>query len=213
MDIETTGFDADSEVTVIGFAIPMGVRVMVQTGGRSAAGVEQAVEAATDTLINVTLHPTERALVDGVEEFVHQRLRDADVLLVTFNGERWDGGFDLPFLRTRYARLNADWPFEDVPFSDIMPLVKDRFNTILDGDGADDLVSAYDLLSDGEYSQLDPFADSQEAVAAFEEGRFSELVLHNVSDVLRTRALGQIAERYLSKSEFRVKSLTPTRAI
>jgi hypothetical protein len=37
--------------------------------------------------------------------------------------------------------------------------------------------------------------------------------LHNVADVLRTRALGRVAERYCSTSEFKVKSLTPTRSI
>jgi hypothetical protein len=30
---------------------------------------------------------------------------------------------------------------------------------------------------------------------------------------LRARALGRVAERYCSKSEFKVKSLTPTRSI
>jgi len=28
-DIETTGFDVDDEVTVVGFALPLGVRVFV----------------------------------------------------------------------------------------------------------------------------------------------------------------------------------------
>jgi hypothetical protein len=36
-------------------------------------------------------------------------------------------------------------------------------------------------------------------------------VVHNVADVLRTRELGTLAERYCSKSDFKLKSLTPTR--
>jgi hypothetical protein len=59
---------------------------------------------------------------------------------------------------------------------------------------------------------VDPFDGSEAAVAAFENGWFAELVLHNVADVLRTQALGRVAERYCSKSDFGVKSLTPTRA-
>jgi len=92
-----------------------------------------------------------------------------------------------------------------------MPLVTDRFNTTVDGDENGDLVTAYDVLCDGAHGELDPFADSKEAVTAFEDGQFTSLVLHNVADVLRTRAVGRVAERYCSKSEFKVKSLTPTR--
>jgi len=68
----------------------------------------------------------------------------------------------------------------------------------------------YEVLCDGQYSDLDPFADSAEAVTAYEDGRFGDLVVHNVADVLRTRELG-LLERYCSKSDFKLKSLTPTR--
>lgn len=211
-DIETTGFDVTDEVTVIGFAVPMGVRVMVQTDGRSAPDVESTVENATETLVNVSTHPSERAVLASVADFVEQRLNDEEILLVAYNGELWNGGFDLPFLRTRYAQLDVAWPFEDVPYADLLPLVSDRFNTTVDGEEYGDLATAYELLSDGDYGDLDPFEESAEAVTAFEDGRFADLVLHNVSDVLRTRAIGQITERYCAKSEFQVKSLTPTRS-
>ena len=212
-DIETTGFDVDDEVTVVGFAVPMGVRVFVQTGGREAAGVESAVEAGvSETLVRISTHASERALLIAVIEFVAERVRD-DMLLVAYNGERWSGGFDLPFLRTRYAQRDLAWPFVDVPYADVMPLVTDRFNTTVDGAEQSGLVTAYDVLCGGADGDLDPFDDSVEAVAAFEDGRFAPLVLHNVADVLRTRALGRAAERYCSKSEFNVKSLTPTRSI
>jgi len=210
-DIETTGFDVADEVTTVGFAVPMGVRVFVQTGGRDAAGLESAVESAvSETLVNVTTHASERELLDAVSEFVAERIRD-DMLLVAYNGERWNGGFDVPFLRTRYAQRDLAWPFVDVPYADVMPLVTDRFNTTVDGDEQSGLVAAYEVLCDGSYGNLDPFADSKEAVTAFEDGQFTSLVLHNVADVLRTRAVGRVAERYCSKSEFKVKSLTPTR--
>jgi hypothetical protein len=213
-DIETTGFDVDDEVTTVGFAVPMGVRVFVQTGERDAPGIESVVESeVSETLVRVSTHASEQQLLVAVSEFVAERFRDSDVLLVAYNGERWNGGFDLPFLRTRFAAADLAWPFVDVPYADVMPVVTDRFNTTVDGDENGDLVTAYDVLCRGSYGELDPFADSKEAVAAFEDGRFAELVLHNVADVLRTRALGRVAERYCSKSEFKVKSLTPTRSM
>ncbi|GAD51528.1 hypothetical protein MBEHAL_0288 [Halarchaeum acidiphilum MH1-52-1] len=92
-----------------------------------------------------------------------------------------------------------------------MPLVTDRFNTTAGGDEYADLVGVYDVLCDGEYGSLDPFAESGEAVTAFADGRFADLGCHNVADVLRTRALGRVSERYCSKSDFSLKSLTPTR--
>jgi len=211
-DIETTGFDVEDEVTVVGFGLSMGVRVFVQTGGRPPGDVTSEVEAATDAVVNVSTHSSEEALLLAVSEFVAERLCDADVLLVAYNGERWRGGFDVPFLRTRYAQLGVAWPFTDVAYADVMPVVTDRFNTTVDGEEHRDLAGVYEVLCDGEYGAVDPFDGSEAAVAAFQNGWFAELALHNVADVLRTQALGRVAERYCSKSDFGVKSLTPTRA-
>ncbi len=210
-DIETTGFAVDDVVTTIGFALPLGCRVFVQTDGRGVPGVEAGVQDRVDTRVNVSVHASERALFEGVASFVADRFRDRDVLLVGFNAERWKSGFDLPFLRTRLARVDAAWPFQDVPYADLLPVVTNRFNTTgEDGESRADLAGAYGTLCDGSYNEVDPFAESSEAVTAFEDGRYADLALHNVADVLRTRELGRLAERYCAKSEFRVKSLTPT---
>ena len=211
-DIETTGFDVDDEVTTVGFALPLGVRVFAQTSGRGGDDIEASVkDRLSKTLVNVSTHTDEAALLAAVTEFVAERIRDADVLLIAYNGEVWSGGFDLPFLRTRFARHELAWPFVDVPYADVMPLVTDRFNTTVDGVEEGGLVTAYEVLCDGSDGDLDPFADSAEAVTAFEEGQFDELVLHNVADILRTQALGRVAERYCGKADFNVKSLSPTR--
>ena len=213
-DIETTGFDVDDEVTTVGFALPMGVCVFVQTGGSDASRVGSRVEdCVPGTLVSVSTHASERALLVAVAEFVSERFSGDDVLLVAFNGERWRGGFDVPFLRTRCALRDVPWPFVDVPFADVMPVVTNRFNTSVNGEQVSDLAGTYDVLCDGSYGDVDPFDESVEAVTAFRDGRFAVLVQHNVADVLRTRALGRVAERYCSKSEFRVKSLTPTRSV
>jgi hypothetical protein len=212
-DIETTGFGVDDEVTVTGFAVPMGVQVFVQTGNRPARDVQATVQEEVPVHVEISTHTCEQELLAAVTGFVEERLSDTDVLLVAYNGERWNGGFDVPFLRTRYAKLDLPWPFVAVPYADVMPLVTDRFNTTVDGDDRQDLDSAYNLLCDGEYGDVDPFDGSDAAVPAFENGWFTELVQHNVADVLRTRELGRVAERYCSKSEFQVKSLTPTREV
>lgn len=186
--------------------------MFVQTAGRPPGDVTNEVEAATEPVVNVSTHSSEEELLVVVREFVAERLCGSDVLLVAYNGERWRGGFDVPFLRTRYARLGVAWPFTDVPYADVMPVVTDRFNTSVGGEEQRNLTGVYEVLCDGEYGAVDPFDGSEAAVAAFENGWFAELALHNVADVLRTRALGRVAERYCSKSDFGVKSLTPTRA-
>lgn len=212
-DIETTGFGVDDAVTVVGFVLPMGVRLFVQTRGRAASGIETAVQGRVDEHVVVSVHERERDLLDEVGAFASRRLRNREVLLVAYNGERWKSGFDLPFLRTRLSQQGLAWPFRDVPYADLMPLVSRRFNTTSDASGEgsqSDLVGVYETLCDGEYSGIDPFEESKEAVTAFEAGRFVDVVVHNAADVLRTQALGRLAESYCSKSDFDVKSLTPT---
>ena len=58
-------------------------------------------------------------------------------------------------------------------------------------------------------NDLDPFADSAEAVTAWENGAYESLLTHNVADIRRTRALMHLAEQYCSKSDFSMKSLEP----
>lgn len=220
-DIETTGFGVDDAVTTVGFALPMGVRVFVQTDGREADELAIRVTDRVPVHVQTTSHPNERALFEAVDSFTADRLQQDDVLLVAFNGERWKGGFDLPFLRTRLARLEIPWPFHNLPYADLMPIITRRFNTTVIAPGGSDtdeavsdqrgdLASVYDVLCDGRYSDVDPFVESAEAVTAFDEGRFADVAVHNVADVLRTRELGQLAQWYCSKSDFSVKSLSPT---
>jgi hypothetical protein len=213
VDIETTGFAATDTVTVVGFAVPMGVRVFCRTDDRPVSDLEATVTDRVDQPVQLSTHASERALLEAVGVFTAERLYDDDVLLVAFNGERWRAGFDLPFLRTRLALTDVAWPFREVPYADLLPVVTHRFNTQRsDGDARTDLVGVYELLCGGDADAVDPFTDSSAAVEAFEDGRFAPLVLHNIADVLRTQELGRLAQRYCSKSDFNLKSLTPTRA-
>ncbi|QLH83800.1 hypothetical protein [Halosimplex pelagicum] len=209
-DIETTGLAASDAVTVVGFELGLGCRVFYRGGNGTAAECEAAVSDRSGEHVRLTRCESEAELLEAMAEFVVSRLRANDVLLVAYNGETWRGGFDLPFLRTRFAAHDVQWPFHDLPYADVFPVVRDLFNTRVNGDAASDLETAYDVLCGGAHDEFDPFDDSSEAVAAFEDGRAVELVLHNVSDVLRTGALSALAQRYCSKSDFNVKSLTPT---
>jgi uncharacterized protein YprB with RNaseH-like and TPR domain len=215
MDIETTGLAVDDEVTVIGFVLPMGARVFLQTDNRQAGAdrlEDRMLHRFGDQLdhLEVTVHESEQTLLAAVETFAAERLSPRDYLLTAYNGDVFRGGFDLPFLRTRYARLDASWPFVDLPYADLLPVVQNRFNTTVDGDGSNDLERAYDVLVGGDLTAADPFESSGSAVTAFTDGEFEALLAHNVADILRTERLAAVAERFCSKSEFKMKSLTPT---
>ncbi|MDS0474576.1 hypothetical protein [Natrinema sp. 1APR25-10V2] len=209
-DLETTGFDVDDEITVAGFALPLGCRVFVQTGTHDVdeTALEQTVRDRTDHHIQCSTHDSETALLEAVGDFATARLADGDYLLVGYNAERWKDGFDLPFLRTRLAATGVAWPFQSLPYADLLPVIDRRFNTSIDGERNADLVGAYGTLCDGALNELDPFDDSAQAVAAFEDGRLADLVVHNIADVCRTAALGDLTQRYCSKSDYDLKSLT-----
>lgn len=213
-DIETTGFAITDEVTVAGFALPLGCRVFARHAGGVVDG-DTAAERVSERLpgethLVVSVHETEAELLAAVGEFAAERLRDRERLLVAYNGETYRGGFDLPFLRTRLARLDLAWPFAELPYADLLPVIRDRFNTTRDGEAHTDLDSAYAALCDGQLDEFDPFAESGAAVTAFDEGRLADVVQHNVVDVKQTAALGRLAQRYCSKSDISLKSLTPT---
>ncbi len=97
--------------------------------------------------------------------FVTSALGQQEVKLVAYNGERWNGGFDLPFLRTRLCYHGLDWPFTELPYIDAMDVFETRFNT-----SEDTLTGVYEELIGGELTALDPFVDSGEAVEAWKQG-------------------------------------------
>ena len=213
-DIETTGFDMTDAVTVVGLELSLGCRVFLQADADTLDGDVAALEATVGercgTHVKLSLHASEAALLEAVGVFARERLHGEDVLLVAFNGERWKDGFDLPFLRTRLAATDVEWPFRDMPYADLLPVVTRRFNVTVDGEEQSTLPAAYESLVDGDLNDRDPFAESSEAVAAFAEARYADLVTHNVVDVRRTGVLGQVTRRYCSKSDYSLKSLTPT---
>jgi uncharacterized protein YprB with RNaseH-like and TPR domain len=209
-DIETTGFEADDELTVAGFALPDGCRICCRTDGRPTPGLERVVDDRVQESVTVSTYDSEPALLEAIRDIARHHLQGEDVLLVAYNGEVYRSGFDLPFLRTRLARHDVAWPFTDLPYADLLPVLRDKFNTTVGEESRTTLPAVYEVLLDGEYNDLDPFQESAEAVTAYEAGRFEALVTHNLADILRTAALGQLSQHYCSKSDYQLKSLTPT---
>jgi uncharacterized protein YprB with RNaseH-like and TPR domain len=202
-DIETSGLDPeDAQITVAGFAHHLGVVVILNTGGRPADHDHLADVLEDHARVrSLALCDDEADLLEALTAAV-DRL-DADTHYITaFNGETWSGGFDLQFLRTRCAFQHVAWPFDEFAYADTMEAV-DRFAT---GDHSD-LEGTYDVLIGDDYS--DPFTDSKAAVDAWQDENWAALLLHNLADIRRTHQLAALAEQYVAKSDFGMKTLAP----
>jgi uncharacterized protein YprB with RNaseH-like and TPR domain len=204
-DIETTGFETRDQLTVVGFDSAVASRVFLNTDGTTPSStLTDQLNEKLQTAVQLTSHDSERELLTELTTFVTSTLTQRNAKLVAYNGERWNGGFDLPFLRTRLCTHGLEWPFGTLPYVDVMDVFEKRFNT-----SENTLNGVYGELIGAGMNELDPFADSSEAVTAWEEGTFEPLITHNVADIRRTRALMDLAERYCSKSDFSMKSLDP----
>lgn len=204
-DIETTGFSTTDQLTVVGFDADVSSRVFLNTGDSACSpGIEQRVNNQLDTPVTLSVHDDEALLLDAIVTFVDATIAQRDSKLVAYNGETWNGGFDLPFLRTRLNLHDLEWPFAGLPYVDVMEVFVSRFNTT-----ENSLAGVYEELVAAGHGTIDPFADSGEAVEAWQTDDFEAVVLHNVADIRRTRALTDVAERYCSKSDFSMKSLNP----
>ena len=204
-DIETTGFETEDELTVIGFDSVVSSRVFLNTGGTTPpTALASRINDTLQTPVRLSLHDSEQELLTELATFVTSTLTQRDAKLVAYNGERWNGGFDLPFLRTRLCTHGVEWPFGTLPYVDVMDVFEKRFNT-----SEDSLSGVYGELIGLRLNDLDPFADSEEAVTAWKKGAYEPLIIHNIADIRRTRALMDLAERYCSKSDFSMKSLDP----
>ncbi len=203
-DIETSGFGNESELTVAGFASTLGEIVILNTAGRQANGIrlEQTLSEYSTKGVEVIVTDNEVGLLRAVEEIATNRLNSDRHYLTAYNGETWKGGFDLPYLRTACIAHDLQWPFPNMAYADVFEFV-DRFNTH-DERG---LVGVYDELIGKE--SCDPFEDSAEAVDAFENGEWEPLLLHNLADIQRTLELAMLGERYVPRSDFKMKNLSP----
>ena len=207
-DIETSGLDEDAVITVAGFAHDLGESIILNVDGRDAPD-HQTLTTALDEhsagAVSLEIVDDEAALLESISEIATTQINGDRHYLTAYNGETWNGGFDLPFCRTRFLNHDMDWPFGDLAYADMMEMV-DRFNT----QDQRDLVSVYDHLIGNE--TCDPFEDSGEAVDAFEAAEWLPLLEHNLADIQRTRELALLAGRFVPKSDFSMKNLQPPSA-
>jgi len=203
-DIETDGFSPGSVLTVAGLAHQLSVVMLLNTTGRQADAdaLETHLNEYSSTSVTLEVCDSEHALLERLGTVCDERLDGNSHYLTAYHGETWNGGFDLPFVRTACVQHDVQWPFPDMAYADMLEVV-DRFNT----DDENELVEVYDQLVGRE--TCDPFEDSSAAVDAFRDGDWRALLLHNLADIERTRELAGLAGRYVAKSDFNMKNLSP----
>jgi uncharacterized protein YprB with RNaseH-like and TPR domain len=204
-DIETSGFDKNAVITVAGLVHEMGEILLLNTGGRYAdhGRLTRALSPhSAGEALELRIVKREPALLNTLHEIAHDRLDDDRHYLTAYHGETWNGGFDLPFVRTACVSHGIEWPFPNLAYADVLDVVE-RFDT----NDKNDLVSVYDQLIGTE--SCDPFDDSGSAVDAFTNGDWEPLLRHNLADIQRTRELAVLASEYVPRSDFRMKNLQP----
>lgn len=202
-DIETSGLEYEAVITVAGFTDTLGSWLVLNTGGRRADRDRLVGELreCVDNPVGLRVVSDEPALLEAIAGYTEERLGSTDYL-TAYNGETWNGGFDLPFLRSACHRNDVAWPFDDIAYADTMEAIQ-RFDT---GETSD-LVGVYNRLIGG--GSCDPFAESESAVDAWQEGEWLALLKHNLADIERTRELAVLASEYVPKSDFSMKNLAP----
>jgi hypothetical protein len=203
-DIETNGFAPGAVITVAGLAFELGDVLILNTNGRAADedGLETRLAAHADGRVDLSVCESERELLTVLADVCAAHIDTDAHYLTAYHGETWNGGFDLPFLRSACVECDVLWPFPDMAYADMLNVV-DRFAT----DDIRDLVGVYNQLIGAE--TCDPFDDSEAAVDAFNDCEWELLLRHNFADIHRTREIALLAGEYVPKSDFRMKNLAP----
>lgn len=203
-DIETSGLEPGAVITVAGLAFELGEVVLLNTAGRPVDEdeLEQQLTNHSNGRVELRVCQDECELLTVLAEVSNEQINTDAQYLTAYHGETWNGGFDLPFLRSACVARGVPWPFPDMAYADMLDVI-DRFDT----NDTQDLVGVYDRLIGEE--TCDPFSDSVAAVTAFENGEWESLLLHNLADIQRTRELAVLAAEYVPKSDFRMKNLAP----
>lgn len=203
-DIETSGLDEEAVITVAGFAHSVGVSLILNVDDQDAdhTALTNKLEYHAKGAVSLYIADNEQELLEAISEIATSQIDGDRHYLTAYNGETWNGGFDLPFCRTRFLNHDMEWPFQDLAYADMMETIE-RFET----HDQRDLVGVYDQLIGN--PTCDPFEDSGEAVDAFEAAEWLPLLKHNLADIQRTRELAQLADRFVPQSDFGMKNLQP----
>lgn len=234
-DIETTGLCWSDNITASGFWLPHGTaEVVVNTAGTTIDPEAYEQYLHEHCGVSLTVHPTsdETALLEKMQHLIFEKFEREDNRLVGFHADSWQGGFDLPFLRSACLRCGVEWIFDGLEFVDLWEPIKKHLNTTEPPPNGDSEQTTVQTL-EGTYTMLcaesavsdaldsgifqghpwyhlqayDPFADSDDAVAFFKRGEFLPVVQHNLADIHRTWELGEIVREYVSPRDFSTKTL------
>ena len=117
--------------------------MIVNTDGRKidSAGIAAELETHSSGAVSPDAVTDEQALLAAVADVASSQLDGDRHYLTAHNGETWNGGFDLPFCRTRFLNHDMEWPFGDIAYADMMEAI-DRFDT----NDQRDLVGVYERL-------------------------------------------------------------------
>lgn len=229
-DIETTGLAAEATVTVAGFWYPDGHATLLVNGGAhdaDARGLSASLTEAAGADVEVAVADGEPALLGRMADHVFERFDRNRNRLVAYNADKWDGGFDLPFVRTRCVKHGCRWPFTGVRFADLFDPVSKRLNTTRSVTGATaevaGLPGAHALLLgsdsdpgvlevDGDHPwyrtrSYDPFGDSAFAAERYRAGDLDPVCRHNLADVHRTWELGALVSEMVPAADVTTKKL------
>ncbi len=230
-DIETTGLEWSAQITAAGFWFSANhATIILNIGphsidrGRTVAVLEEQ-SGADVCLVPVRDEPS---VLGEMQQIIFERFdRDYD-RLVAFNADSWQGGFDLPFTRTRCIRHGHPWVFDGVVFSDLWEPVVKRLNTTLPTgqptESVNSLTGAYRLLCSGNEAvgelvrtaeshhvygsqPYDPFDDSESTVGQYERGNLQAVCAHNLADIHRTWELGELAREFVAPRDLTQKKL------
>jgi hypothetical protein len=205
-DIETSGLNEEAVITVAGFAHSVGVSLILNVDDQDAdhTALTNKLEYHPKRDVSLYITDDEKELIEAISEISTGQIDGDRHYLTAYNGETWNGGFDLPFCRTRFLNHGMEWPFQDLAYADMMGTIE-RFET----HDQRDLVSVYDQLISN--PTCDPFEGNEEAVDAFEAAEWLPLLKHNLADIQRTRELALLAGRFVPRSDFGMKNLQPPR--
>ena len=158
-DIETTGFRADDVTTTLTLEHDGEYHAWLNTAGRdtTVGDLRETVREESDLPVTVYAAKDEEGLLSSVRSYMEDNIPVGKTVLVAYNGEKWKGGFDLKFLRTRCVKLGVTFPFKDYHYADAIEVFsdKDRFNTIRPGVPQYNDTTKTDLASMAEFFGLD----------------------------------------------------------
>lgn len=136
-DIETTGFKATDEITTFCLQHDDTYHTWVHSPSGIADVDDLTVDVENTSNLDVELYecPDEESLLKWVDAYLSDNVDESNSVIVAYNGEKWKGGFDLPFVRTRCVMHGMDFLLKGYEYTDPLEIFggreKARFNTTI----------------------------------------------------------------------------------